>query len=60
MEDNIPVPDIDKIQEELSSLRFVTDQAKFNATMYQGLKIILDKLIKLEETIDNLPHGNNG
>jgi hypothetical protein len=61
-------PDQEKIKqliEIIESHTFLTDQTKYNATMYNGFKIILTKLTKIEEILNKLtliegvkPDGN--
>jgi len=36
---------------ELTNVKFLTDPVRFNATIYQGIQIILKKLMELEKEI---------
>jgi len=39
------------LEEELNTIKFFTDQTRFNATMYQGMQLILQKLTGIEENL---------
>ena len=39
-------------EEELNTIKFFTDQTRFNATMYQGMQLILQKLTAIEEQLN--------
>jgi len=39
-------------EEELNTIKFFTDQTKFNSIMYQGMQIILKKLTTIEEHLN--------
>ena len=39
-------------EEELNTIKFFTDQTRFNATMYQGMQLILQKLTAMEENLN--------
>lgn len=47
-----PTMDIDSLLRELNELQFFADQTRFNAVMYQGLNILLEKVTKIEEKLN--------
>jgi hypothetical protein len=40
-----------KLVELIENISFLSDNIKFNATLYQGMKIMLDKLSNIEKTL---------
>jgi cell division protein ZapA (FtsZ GTPase activity inhibitor) len=47
------------IHKELQEYKFLSDQVKFNATLFQGSTLILDKLVKLDERLGKIEEKLN-
>lgn len=51
-----PTPNYEEIainlNESLKQYQFFSDQVKFNATLFNGLQILLDKVTKIEEKLN--------
>lgn len=50
--------EIDNLIGLIESQKFLSDQIKYNATMYNGFKIILEKLTRIEIQLENLNKQN--
>jgi hypothetical protein len=44
--------DVLALSNELNSLKFFSDQVRFNSILYQGLTLLLEKVTKLEEKLN--------
>jgi len=43
-----------QLYKQLEEYRFFSDQVKFNATLFQGFNLVLEKLIKLDERLGRI------
>jgi hypothetical protein len=41
-----------ELTEMLTNLQFFSDQVRFNSIVYQGLSVLLEKLTKIEESLN--------
>lgn len=39
-------------EEELNSIKFLTDPIRYNSTIYQGIQILLEKVSRIEEKLN--------
>jgi len=49
---------IAKLEEYIKSITFFSDQVSFNATIHQALKLILQKLVNIEEKLEKKQDGS--
>jgi hypothetical protein len=48
-----------QLYRELEEFRFFSSQPRFNATLFQGFNLILEKLVKLEEKLGKIEEKLN-
>jgi len=43
-----------ELSSELNNLKFFSDNIRFNSIIYQGMNMILEKIVKMEEEVQNI------
>ena len=46
---------IESLTKYIQEMQFFSDQIKFNATLHQGITMVLEKLTKIEEKLNEAP-----
>jgi predicted site-specific integrase-resolvase len=52
VEEVVKVDEKEELQNQLNRIVFFADQVRFNAILYDGMSLLMEKVSKIQETLD--------